>query len=109
MELANLLGTEFSCDCGKTHRLPVRRFVYDPGAVGQLPRLLRECTEGATPGRPFVVAERHPDWGAEMAAQAGASALVVELIRRHQETPDPRPVNQADRLLQQLQVADDLS
>jgi hypothetical protein len=35
--------------------------------------------------RPFVISEKHPDWGADMAAQAGASQLTVTIIRRHQE------------------------
>jgi hypothetical protein len=35
--------------------------------------------------RPFVVAEQHSHWGAELAAQAGASELATNLIRRHQE------------------------
>ncbi len=35
--------------------------------------------------RPFVIAEKHAEWGAQMAAQAGASPTTVELIRRHQE------------------------
>jgi hypothetical protein len=37
--------------------------------------------------RAFVVAEQHASWGAEMAAQAGATPLTVALIRRHQEKP----------------------
>jgi hypothetical protein len=36
--------------------------------------------------RPFVVADQHPQWGANLAAQACSSSLVVSLIRRHQET-----------------------
>ncbi len=35
--------------------------------------------------RPFLIAEQHPAWGAELAARAGASLLAVSLIRRHQE------------------------
>lgn len=35
--------------------------------------------------RPFVVAEQHPAWGAEMAEAAGATPGVVRLIRRHHE------------------------
>lgn len=34
--------------------------------------------------RPFVVAENHPEWGAQMAEGAGASPLTVMLIRQHQ-------------------------
>jgi HD domain len=52
--------------------------------------------------RPFVVAARHADWGADLVAAAGASAQTVELVRRHQDfsqTDDP--------LLTALQQADD--
>ena len=38
--------------------------------------------------RPFVIATQHPAWGAEMAAQAGASPLAVMLVRRHQDDLD---------------------
>lgn len=62
--------------------------------------------------RAFVVAEQHPAWGAELAAQAGASPLAVRLIRRHQETLHPElsqppadPILE-DRLLVQLQLLD---
>ena len=40
--------------------------------------------------RPFVISEKHPDWGADMAAQAGASQLTISIIRRHQE---PQNIN----------------
>ncbi len=35
--------------------------------------------------RPFVVAAHHPEWGADLAEQAGASSRTVDLIRRHQD------------------------
>ena len=35
--------------------------------------------------RPFVVSKKHAEWGAQMAADAGASQLTVKLINRHQE------------------------
>ncbi len=59
--------------------------------------------------RAFVVAQQHANWGAELAAQAGANPNVVELIRRHQ---DPRPFpaqNFGEQWLIQLQLADDES
>jgi hypothetical protein len=52
--------------------------------------------------RAFVVAARHPDWGADLAAAAGASPRAVDLIRRHQQA-DPA----GDLLLAALQAADD--
>ena len=51
--------------------------------------------------RPFVVAAHHPDWGADLAGQAGASSRTVELIRRHQDIPSID-----DPLLAALQSAD---
>ena len=51
--------------------------------------------------RPFVVAAHHPDWGADLAGQAGASARTVDLIRRHQDIPSID-----DPLLAALQSAD---
>jgi hypothetical protein len=69
--------------------------------------------------RPFVIAEQHPNWGSEMAIQAGASSLTASLIRRHQEIlepsngeqiimnpPDPKQVTLEDVLLKRLQQLD---
>ena len=56
--------------------------------------------------RPFVVAARHTDWGAELAAQAGASPLTVELVRRHHAAPEDQAGPAADRLLAALRSAD---
>lgn len=70
--------------------------------------------EGPAAGwrRAFVVSARHPDWGAELAAGAGASPLTVALIRRHQETR-PRLESSLDsvedRLLMKLVAVDDES
>jgi putative nucleotidyltransferase with HDIG domain len=39
--------------------------------------------------RAFVIAAKHPAWGADMVAEVGASPLVLEMIRCHQdEAPD---------------------
>ena len=69
--------------------------------------------------RPFVISEKHPDWGADMAAQTGASQLTVSIIRRHQEPQNINPNEQSGenpgvtsnhlmerQLLQRLQRAD---
>ncbi len=55
--------------------------------------------------KPFVTAVQHPDWGADLAAAAGAPPLVVNLIRRHQ-APDFKPVTEEDHLLDLLQHAE---
>ena len=58
--------------------------------------------------RPFVARAQHPQWGAEMAAAAGSRPAVIDLIRRHQDKHDLMD-NENDRLLAQLQWADDRS
>ncbi len=57
--------------------------------------------------RPFVVAERHAAWGAELAARTGAATMTVNLIRRHQDAPLEKPRSLEERLLRALQSADD--
>lgn len=59
--------------------------------------------------RPFVIHRRHPDLGAEWAAQAGCSALTASLIRRHQEPLHREPANEEERLLAALQRADGIN
>jgi hypothetical protein len=66
--------------------------------------------------RSFVVAEQHPAWGAELAAQAGASPMAATLIRRHQDVLDPDAMTSLgerasleDRLLSRLQSLDNES
>ncbi len=65
--------------------------------------------QGAAQGwrRPFVVKAQHPDWGAEMAQEAGSQPLVVALIRRHQDKLLATAVSSEDNLLRLLQWADD--
>jgi putative nucleotidyltransferase with HDIG domain len=55
--------------------------------------------------KPFVTAVNHPEWGADLAAKAGASAQVVNLIRQHQNLKKT-PVTDDDRLLDLLQQAE---
>lgn len=62
--------------------------------------------------RTFVVAEQHPRWGAELAAQCGTSVLAVELISRHQEQLTLSQVtgsSMEDSLLRKLQAVDNNS
>lgn len=59
--------------------------------------------------RPFVVAEQHPRWGAELATESGASPLAVKIIARHQEAITiSTDVEQSleDDLLRKLQSVD---
>lgn len=52
--------------------------------------------------RGFVVSRHHPAWGADLAAQAGASPRTVAWIRQHHN-----PVDAGDPLLMALQDADE--
>jgi hypothetical protein len=57
--------------------------------------------------RPFAVSIQHPNWSAELAEQAGADAVAVELIATHADRLDREPETLAEKLLVALQAADD--
>ena len=57
--------------------------------------------------RPFVVAEKHAEWGADLASQAGANPRTVELIRHHHDLLLPDAGSDTQRLLAALHAADD--
>lgn len=60
--------------------------------------------------RPFVVYEKHPVWGAEMAQAVGCSPLVVQLIHCHHDETAPSWSDQhALDLLRFLQKADSVN
>lgn len=77
-------------------------------AYAILPKYTQRWGKSSPAGwkRPFVIAQQHPAWGAEMAARAGASDLAVELIRRHQDPLPPHPTTLADHLLIHLKRYD---
>jgi len=53
----------------------------------------------------FAVASRHAEWGADLVTKTGASEVLVELVRHHEDDPLPGQ----DPLLISLQKADDSS
>lgn len=55
----------------------------------------------------LIVAAHHPEWGAQMAAEAGANPRVLWLIAHHQAASPPE--GQDQHLLQALQRADQIS
>lgn len=57
----------------------------------------------------LIVSEQHPDWGADLAEQAGASPLTTAIIRRHQQHVDPGSNSPEDILIKKLQSTDDHS
>jgi len=57
--------------------------------------------------RSFVVARKHPDWGAELASEAGTTPLAVNLIQNHQDVISTRAdKSSVSKLLTTLQKAD---
>lgn len=56
--------------------------------------------------RPFIIAEQHPRWGAELAADAGASPLAISLILHHQQEITAPPTTLEERFLHKLQSVD---
>jgi len=109
----DLLQAGLLHDVGKT-RSPLS--VWDRSLIVAMKKVMPEKTavwgKDSAQGwkRPFVVKEKHPEWGAEMAQVAGSSALVVNLIRRHQddlvEIVDAETKEEV-KLLRLLQWADD--
>ncbi len=59
--------------------------------------------------RPFVIAARHPDWGARLAADHGTTKLALELIEHHQHPVDAIDRDPLRKLLAALQAADNAS
>lgn len=57
--------------------------------------------------RPFVIKAQHPVWGADMVNAVGGEAVVVSLIRRHQDVVAETAEAEEDKLLRLLQWADD--
>lgn len=106
----DLLQAALLHDVGKT-RLPLS--VWDRSLIVLMQKMMPGKTavwgKNSADGwkRPFVVKEQHPEWGAEMVEAAGSSALVVSLVRRHQDDLVETDTSTGDKLLRLLQWADD--
>jgi putative nucleotidyltransferase with HDIG domain len=82
----DLLAAGLLHDVGK-----IRSPLHLPGRIGVvlaqrwLPQAFRRWSAGEPRGwkRSFVVAARHPKWGAEMVRRAGGSERLAALVERH--------------------------
>lgn len=104
-----LLQAALLHDIGKA-RHPLRLWERTLIVLGQAvnPQRAAAWGQGAPRGlrRAFVIATQHPQWGAEMAATAGASAAVVDLIARHADPPAAADASELAAMLRALQAAD---
>jgi hypothetical protein len=115
-ENPDLLVAALLHDVGKT-RAPLR--IWERVMIVIVGTICRDCThkwgnrENVQPEnglgwrRAFIVAEQHPAWGADLAAECGTSPLAVSLIARHQEKLAPDVSSMEDILLHKLQAVDD--
>lgn len=73
-----------------------------------LPKQVDAWGQGEARGwrKALVVARNHPIWGADMIQQAGGKQLVQDLVRWHQDPPDPDMDQTQRSLLMALQEAD---
>jgi hypothetical protein len=108
----DLLVAALLHDIGKS-RHPLRLWERVVIVAGRtlFPQQVKRWGQGKAQGwkRPFVVAEQHPAWGAQMSAQAGANPTTVALIRRHQDPLPSKQLTLEDQLLTKLMLLDDES
>ena len=76
-----------------------------------MPGRVEGFSEGSPDGwrRAIVVKVQHPIWGAEMAREAGCTALTVSLIKRHHECVEDQEETEEAQSLRALQRADNNS
>ncbi len=75
------------------------------------PATVERINEGSPNGwrRAIVVKAQHPIWGAEMAREAGCTALTASLIKRHHECVVEQEETEEAQFLRALQRADNNS
>lgn len=111
-ERQDLLIAALLHDVGKScHPLHLWERVLIVVAKAFFPEKVRVWGQSGTPGwrNPFIVAQQHPYWGAELAAQASVSPRAEFLIRHHQNNSFPQNEKRIEVLLAALQAADRVS
>ena len=115
-ENPDLLAAALLHDVGKT-RAPLR--IWERVLIVIVGAICKDCLhrwgagENVQPDdglgwrRAFIVAEQHPAWGADLAAEHEVSPLAVSLIARHQDSIAADANSIEDNLLKKLQAADD--
>jgi len=106
----NLIKAALLHDIGKgSHRLRCWERVFAVLVRGLFPGLAIMWGKGEPVGfkRPLVILLQHPEWGAELAAEAGCSEDLIWLIKNHENyhPPASTPQRKLD-LLNILQAAD---
>ncbi|MFZ5809131.1 MAG: HD domain-containing protein [Chloroflexota bacterium] len=59
--------------------------------------------------RPMMITSQHPEWGARMLEEKGASPITVWLVRNHQEPIEKALDGRAEEMLEMLRRADQVS
>lgn len=79
MEIESLLGSEFDCECGRRHRLPIREIVYAEDAVARVPALVKRERPG---GAVCLVADArtHAAAGGEVRAALEREGVRARLV-----------------------------
>ena len=80
IDVDNLLGSTFECECGRVHSVPVKRYIYSKSVINDIPQILTDCMQGQ-PGRVAVIADARTWQVAGQAAYGKLSAGDIETRR----------------------------
>jgi hypothetical protein len=108
-ENPDLLKAALLHDLGKI-KYPLKRWerVFSVLTTRLFPQMVQHWGQGKPIGlrRSLVVIHQHPDWGADLAEQAGSSFNTIWLIRNHELEGPSESSFEMETLLRKLQIAD---